>query len=257
MRRGMVVRDVPMDQLVMHAEQGEEELCSPLFARSKRAQLAPEERKRIPWYRSAVRHAETRSTLDQQGRRWRLLCFCLLIFGHIPLVIALVTVVQTARVAVVQIDSHGYAVPIKLSEDVHVDEHRQITSALWNFVNALRTLSSDDFAQKKYKDLAFAFLSDGTQAVEQVEKWLEQVRQDRAKGKRVDLQIGEIASISKNVWKVNWTESERWSGASVVTKVTRYYATMSVAISPSSLLEEAAPNPLGAFITELNVQQVQ
>ena len=160
---------------------------------------------------------------------------------------------------IVQVDKHGYAVAIRSSREGSIADTRVIIAALGGFIVNFKTVVTDLSAQRRLVNDTYAYLAKGSSAESAVSHFYQEHNPFvAAQDKRQPITQVEIRSIvragnSDRSWQILWSE-ERVDQGSVIDR-TEWRAIISIAISPVRELAEVIRNPLGIFITEINMAQ--
>lgn len=159
---------------------------------------------------------------------------------------------------IVQVDRHGYAVAIKSAEEGSSTEQRLIISTIGRLVMDLRTIVSDSEAQKKMIDNVYACVASKSAAYAAISEYYN-TNNPLALAK--ELKIGRTVNITSvtpftqggkgNSWLVIWTEQTTNEGH--VISAATYRAIVQTAITPVRELDKVIMNPLGIYLTEINV----
>ncbi len=160
---------------------------------------------------------------------------------------------------IVQVDKQGYAVAIKSSEQGAVADTRVIVATLGGFFVNFKTVVTDMSSQKRMVNDVYSYLAKGSAAESYVSHYYQEhnpfvATQDR---NRYTVQV-EIRSIVRSgntdkSWQVLWSEEKLEQGT--VIERTDWRAIVSIAVSPVRELAEVLQNPLGIFITDINIAQ--
>ena len=160
---------------------------------------------------------------------------------------------------IVQVDKHGYAVAIKSSEQGAIADTRVIVATLGGFFVNFKTVITDVSSQKRMVNEVYSYLAKGSAAESFVSHYYQEhnpfvATQDR---NRNTVQV-EIRSIVRSgntdkSWQVLWSEEKLEQGT--VIERTDWRAIVSIAVSPVRELSEVLQNPLGIFITDINMAQ--
>ena len=159
---------------------------------------------------------------------------------------------------IVQVDKHGY-VAIKSSQEGSVADTRVIVASLGGFVVNFKTVVTDLSAQRRMVNDAYAYLAKGSSAEGAVSHWYQEHNPFvAAQDKRQPITQVEIRSIVRagkddRSWQILWSE-ERLDQGNVIGR-TDWRAIVSIAVSPVRELGEVIKNPLGIYITEINMAQ--
>jgi type IV secretory pathway TrbF-like protein len=231
---------------------------SPLFAVLRRLPNMPAwKREMVPWAFGAVEYSERYWSLTRQANLWRNAFFIVLaVLGVVTW--QLVVLARTTRVVpyVVQVDRHGYAVGIGPAEKTDGVDERVVLSSVSQWVRSMRTVLADPIAQRALIDTAYAMLSSGTAAIGKADDWYRSHNPLAEKGKHVDVAITKVAPMrSAKAVTVEWTETTRDAGGGQ--SFARYSAFIEIAITPTQKLDDVLANPLGVFIADYSISQLQ
>ena len=160
---------------------------------------------------------------------------------------------------IVQVDKHGYAVAIKSAQEGSIADTRVVVAALGNFFVNFKTVITDVTSQRRMVNDVYSYLAKNSPAETAVSQYYKEhnpfvATQDK---REYTIQV-EIRSIVRSgsddkSWQVLWSEEKVDQGA--IIERSEWRAIVSVAISPVRELEEVLKNPLGIFITEINMAQ--
>ncbi len=160
---------------------------------------------------------------------------------------------------IVQVDKQGYAVAIKSAKEGSLADTRVIVAALGGLFVNFKTVITDLSSQRRMVNDVYSYLAKNSSAENVVSQYYKEhnpfiATQDK---REYTVQV-EIRSIVRSgsddkSWQVLWSEAKMDQG-NIVERTDRR-AIVSVAISPVRELEEVLRNPLGIFITEINMAQ--
>ena len=160
---------------------------------------------------------------------------------------------------IVQVDKQGYAVAIKSAKEGSLADTRVIVAALGGFFVNFKTVITDLSSQRRMVNDVYSYLAKNSSAETVVSQYYKEhnpfiATQDK---REYTVQV-EIRSIVRSgsddkSWQVLWSEAKMDQGN--IVERTDWRAIVSVAISPVRELEEVLRNPLGIFITEINMAQ--
>ena len=158
-----------------------------------------------------------------------------------------------------QVDKHGYAVAIKSAREGSVADTRVIIAALGGFFVNFKTLITDVSSQRRMVNDVYSYLAKNSPAEAVVSQFYKEhspfIATQNKREFTVQVEIRSIvrAGSDDKSWQVLWSE-EKMDQDSIIER-TDWRAIVSVAISPVRELEEVLKNPLGIFITEINMAQ--
>ncbi|MBR0185183.1 MAG: conjugal transfer protein TrbF [Synergistaceae bacterium] len=160
---------------------------------------------------------------------------------------------------IVQVDKQGYAVAIKSSQEGSIADTRVIVAALGGFFVNFKTVITDMSSQRRMVNDVYSYLAKNSSAESVVSQFYKEhnpfiATQDKRQY-TVQVEIRSIVRAGSNdkTWQVLWSEEKMDQGTLI--ERTDWRAIVSVAISPVRELEEVLKNPLGIFITEINMAQ--
>ena len=160
---------------------------------------------------------------------------------------------------IVQVDKHGYAVAIKSAQEGSIADTRVIVAALGGFFVNFKTVITDVASQRRMVNDVYAYLAKNSSAEASVSQYYKEhnpfvATQDKREY-TVQVEIRSIVRSGGNnkSWQVLWTEEKIDQGT--IIESTEWRAIVSVAISPVRELDEVIKNPLGIYITEINMAQ--
>lgn len=160
---------------------------------------------------------------------------------------------------IVQVDKHGYAVAIKSAQEGSMADTRVIVAALGGFFVNFKTVITDVASQRRMVNDVYAYLAKNSSAEASVSQYYKEhnpfvATQDKREY-TVQVEIRSIVRSGGNdkSWQVLWTEEKIDQGT--IIEHSEWRAIVSVAISPVRELDEVLKNPLGIYITEINMAQ--
>lgn len=231
---------------------------SPLFAALRRLKsLQPWQREMVPWAFGAVEYAERYWSQDREIRRWRVAFYAAVAMCAVS-VWGVVSLARSTRVVpyVVQVDRHGYAVGIGPAENLAGVDERVVLASVAQWVRSMRTVLGDPAAQRALIDVAYSMLSAGTAACDKADDWFRAHNPLGMKGMHVDVAITKVAPMrSAKAVTVEWTETTRDPAGGETSA--RYSAFVEISISPTQKLEDVLANPMGVFVADYSISQLQ
>ena len=213
-----------------------------------------------PYLSARKEYGDRYGSSVKDAARWRQISFFLIMlcvaFGALMMWMASQNKVIPY---IVQVDKQGYAVAIKSSEQGAVADTRVIVATLGGFFVNFKTVVTDMSSQKRMVNDVYSYLAKGSAAESYVSHYYQEhnpfvATQDR---NRYTVQV-EIRSIVRSgntdkSWQVLWSEEKLEQGT--VIERTDWRAIVSIAVSPVRELAEVLQNPLGIFITDINIAQ--
>lgn len=210
-------------------------------------------------YLSARRAWDERyGDLITRARNWRIAA---LLSGAIALVATagVVRLSTHSRVVpyVVAIDSLGRPLAAAPAEEAPgLDDGRLKRSALFAWVENLRTVTTDGTAQRKAIDRVYACVASGSQAQAFISDYYRaDPPQKRAGTETVAVEIKSVLATSDQTYEVEWIETTRDLHGQV--KATdRWKGAFTIAMSPPTEERLVRVNPLGIYVTNAHWSKV-
>ena len=213
-----------------------------------------------PYLSARKEYGDRYGSSVKDAARWRQISFFLIMlcvaFGALMMWMASQNKVSPY---IVQVDKQGYAVAIKSSEQGAVADTRVIVATLGGFFVNFKTVITDVSSQKRMVNEVYSYLAKGSAAESFVSHYYQEhnpfvATQDRNRY-TVQVEIRSIVRSGSNdkSWQVLWSEEKLEQGT--IIERTDWRAIVSIAVSPVRELEEVIKNPLGIFITDINLAQ--
>ena len=213
-----------------------------------------------PYLSARKEYGDRYGSSVKDAARWRQISFFLIMlcvaFGALMMWMASQNKVIPY---IVQVDKQGYAVAIKSSEQGAVADTRVIVATLGGFFVNFKTVITDVSSQKRMVNDVYSYLAKGSAAESFVSHCYQEhnpfvATQDRNRY-TVQVEIRSIVRSGSNdkSWQVLWSEEKLEQGT--IIERTDWRAIVSIAVSPVRELEEVIKNPLGIFITDINMAQ--
>ena len=213
-----------------------------------------------PYLSARKEYGDRYGSSVKDAARWRQISFFLIMlcvaFGALMMWMASQNKVIPY---IVQVDKQGYAVAIKSSEQGAVADTRVIVATLGGFFVNFKTVITDVSSQKRMVNDVYSYLAKGSAAESFVSHYYQEhnpfvATQDRNRY-TVQVEIRSIVRSGSNdkSWQVLWSEEKLEQGT--IIERTDWRAIVSIAVSPVRELEEVIKNPLGIFITDINMAQ--
>jgi type IV secretion system protein VirB5 len=157
---------------------------------------------------------------------------------------------------IVQVDNQGFTVAIRPAEAASAPDQRVVIATLGRFIMDLRTVVMDSGAQRRLIDSVYAHTASGSAAETTVSIFFRENNPFDMGRLARNVQIRTVmpheAGTNRGMaWLVLWTENVTDSGT--VVNSTNWRAIIQIAISPMRELEEVLRNPLGIYVTDLNM----
>ena len=213
-----------------------------------------------PYLSARKEYGDRYGSSVKDAARWRQISFFLVMlcvaFGGLMMWLASQNKVIPY---IVQVDKHGYAVAIKSSEKGAIADTRVIVATLGGFFVNFKTVVTDMSSQKRMVNEVYSYLAKASAAESFVSHYYQEhnpfvATQDRNRN-TVQVEIRSIVRSGSNdkSWQVLWSEEKLEQGT--IIERTEWRAIVSIAVSPVRELSEVLQNPLGIFITDINMAQ--
>src|SRR6266851_5598388 len=209
----------------------------------------------------AARHEwdERYGSLITQAHNWR-------VAFQVASVIALVAVAgatglgvhSRTKVFVVALDHLGRSVAAGYADQTSVaSDDRVRRSSILNWVESLRTVTSDTVAQAKAIRAVYAQIAQGSAAMNAINDFYRNgdPPQTRGKTETVSVEVNTVLPTSDRSYEVDWTETTR-DLQGVVTATARLKGSFTIAVDPPSDEATARMNPLGIYVTNASWSRV-
>ncbi len=199
--------------------------------------------------------------LAKGKRNWQLTAYALM--GLLALVtLADVRLAASSRIVpyVVQVDRLGQVVTVGPAEDLKQPDQRLLASELARFLRAIRTILPATAAAGQAEMLRRGYAFVGPAASSFLNDYFAQPEHDpRLLGLRLTRQV-DVASVlrvpNSDVWRLQWTETERSTQAGGLTRTVAWESYLTVQLIPPTTPERLQDNPLGLSITSVSWTQV-
>jgi len=213
-----------------------------------------------PYLSARKEYSDRYGSAVKDATRWRQISI-LMVMLCIAFGVAMMWLASQNKVVpyIVQVDKHGYAVTIKSAQEGSVADTRVVVAALGGFFVNFKTVVTDVASQRRMLNDVYSYLAKNSSAETAVSQYYKEhnpfvATQDK---REYTIQV-EIRSIVRSggddkSWQILWTEEKVDQGA--IIESTEWRAIVSVAISPVRELAEVLKNPLGIYITEINMAQ--
>jgi type IV secretion system protein TrbF len=208
----------------------------------------------------AARHEwdERYGSLITQARNWR-------VAFQVASAIALVAVAgatwlsvhSRTKVFVVALDQLGRSAAAGYADQTSVgSDDRLRRSSILNWVESLRTVTSDTIAQAKAIKAVYAQISQGSAAMNAINDFYRgDPPQTRGKTETVSVEVNTVLPTGDRSYEVDWTETTR-DLQGVVTATARLKGSFMIAVDPPSDEPTARMNPLGIYVTNASWSRV-
>lgn len=213
-----------------------------------------------PYFEARKEYEDRYGSVIKAAAKWRQISFGMILlclaFGGMMMYQAMQNKIVPY---IVEVDRHGYAVTIKSAQEGSVADQRVIIATLGRIIMDFRTTVSDSRAQKKLIDNVYSCIARDSSAEVTISSYYREFNpyvlvKEKKQTREVNIksiapfQSGEGKGTS---WLVLWTES-LVDGGRIVERQ-EYRAIIQIAISPVRDLSDVLKNPLGIYITEINI----
>ena len=156
---------------------------------------------------------------------------------------------------VVQVDRQGYSVAIKSAEEGSALDNRIVIAALARFFSNFKTIVSDTYAQRAMVNGVYDYIARDSSAEGVVNNYYRNNNPFTGGDYTTQVDVKSVLAIGGGgkSWQVLWTENIIRRGE--VTGSTEWRAIVTIDNSPVLDLADVIKNPLGIYITELNMAQ--
>jgi type IV secretion system protein VirB5 len=157
---------------------------------------------------------------------------------------------------VVLVDNLGRPVASGVADQTSLSDDRLRRSNIFNWVESLRTVTTDGVSQRKAIDRVYAEIASGSAAQTFISEYY---RGDppfkRAETETVSVEVKSVLPTSDRTYEVEWVETSRdLYGA--VKATDRWKGYFSIALNPPRDERQARINPLGVYITNASWAKV-
>jgi type IV secretion system protein VirB5 len=202
-----------------------------------------------PWIESRRRHVDIYQGLASSVAQWRLAAFAMLVLLFFS-VLANISLAKNAKVLpyVIQVDQHGYAIPVKELNPSGVDQ-RFVSAQIGMFIINSRTRVSDFTAQLMFAQNSYKSVSDGSNAAKTLNDNYIKEPPTRARYP-VSVQVLSAIPVTNDTYEASWVERVIADGEE---HEFGYIGTFNVVLSPPTTFDQLIENPLGVYITDYNI----
>jgi len=209
-------------------------------------------------YLAARREWDERyGSLITRARNWRL----------IAVVCAIATLIQTAGLValslrakvvpyIVAVDSLGHSVAAGPADQSSATDDRLKRASLFEWIEDLRTVTSDGVAQRKSIDRVYARIANGGPALTFINEFYRgDPPQHRAQTQSVSVDVQSVLATSDKTYQIEWTETVRDLQGEIKSQ-DRWKGAFTIAINPPNDERVIRANPLGIYITNASWTRV-
>jgi type IV secretion system protein TrbF len=157
---------------------------------------------------------------------------------------------------VVLVDNLGRPVASGVADQTSLNDDRLKRSNIFNWVENLRTVTTDGVSQRKAIDRVYAQIASGSAAQTFVSEYY---RGDppfkRAETETVSVEVKSVLPTSDRTYEVEWLETTR-DLYGTVKATDRWKGYLSIVLNPPTDERQARINPLGVYITNASWAKV-
>ena len=188
--------------------------------------------------------------LISRERNWRLMA---MLTGLVALlaVAGVIRLSTRSRIVpfVITVDSLGRTLAAGPAEQASPFDDRLKRATLFNWVEDLRTVTTDGIAQRKAIDRVYAHIASGGQAQAFISEFYRaDPPQKRAASETVGVEVRSVLPTSERTFEVEWIETTRDLYGTVKSQ-DHWRGAFTVAINPPNDERLARINPLGIYVT--------
>ena len=224
---------------------------SSVFSERVKSESKPVVGPTISPYLAARREWDERyGDLITRARNWRLIAI-LCAAAAVLQTVGLIALSVRAKVIpyVVAIDSLGHEVTAGPADQTSAIDDRLKRAELFQWIEDLRTITSDGVAQRKEIDRVYARLANGGPALTVVtEFYRADPPQHRAQTESVSVDVQSVLATSDKTYQIEWTETRRDLQGQIKSQ-DRWKGAFTIAINPPTDERTIRANPLGIYIT--------
>jgi type IV secretion system protein VirB5 len=157
---------------------------------------------------------------------------------------------------VVLVDNLGRPVASGVADQTSLNDDRLKRSNVFNWVENLRTVTTDGVSQRKAIDRVYAQIASGSEAQTFVSEYY---RGDppfkRAATETVSVEVKSVLPTSDRTYEVEWVETTR-DLYGTVKATDRWKGYLSIVLNPPTDERQARINPIGVYITNASWAKV-
>lgn len=192
----------------------------------------------------------------QSARRWRTLAFVSLAIAGVAVAGVVYLASQNKLVPyVVEVNHDGNALQVYHAEKMQPIDRRVVRAQLSQFVQDVRSVSSDFAVQRQSVHRAFAHLSKDMPAFTAVNDWFRKnVPFERAKTETNVVEVRQVLPLSENTWRIEWVERSRSRTGEALQK-TFWTGTANIVTGAEVNASTIMLNPVGLYVREFDWSQ--
>ena len=209
-----------------------------------------------PYLSARAEYGDRYGAAVNEAARWRQIALFLLLLSLAFSGMMIWMATQNKVIPyVVQVDRQGYSVAIKSAEEGSALDSRVVIAALARFFTNFKTIMVDTYAQRAMVNSVYDYVARDSSAEGVVSNYYRNNNPFVGGDYTTQVDVKSVLAIGGGgkSWQVLWTESIIRRGE--VTGKTEWRAIVTIATSPVLDLADVIKNPLGIYITELNMAQ--
>lgn len=153
---------------------------------------------------------------------------------------------------VVEVNADGDTLQVYQASQMLPADRRVVRAQLAQFINDVRSVSSDVAVQRRSIERAYAHLSGDLPAYTAINTWFRQnVPFERARNETVVVEVRQVLPLSDNTWRIEWIERPRSRNGEAL-PATRWTGTASVVTGGEVDARTIMLNPVGLYIREFD-----
>lgn len=153
---------------------------------------------------------------------------------------------------VVEVNADGNTVQVYEADKMMPADRRVVRAQLAQFVQDVRSVSSDAAVQRRAIERAYAHLSADMPAYTAVNTWMRQnVPFERAKEQTVVVEVRQVLPLSENTWRIEWIERPRSRNGEAM-QPTKWTGTATVVTGGDVDARTIMFNPVGLYVREFD-----
>jgi type IV secretion system protein VirB5 len=157
---------------------------------------------------------------------------------------------------VVAVDGLGRVVASGPAEQGTVADDKMKRAALSQWVNDLRTVTTDGVAQRKAIDRVYSLVGSGTPAQVQISDYYRSNEPaKRAQTQTVEVEVKTIFPTTDTTYIVEWVETTRALAGHVLSEQ-RWKGAFIIGVNPPTEEKLMRVNPLGVYVTNVSWSRV-
>jgi type IV secretion system protein VirB5 len=205
-----------------------------------------------PWVKSKRRYFDIYENLDASIAQWRVAAFVMMVLLTLS-VAGNIFLAQSVKVQpyIVQVDKHGYAIPVKMADAVGQVDERVIASQVGLFIFNSRVRVMDREAQMVFTGDAYRSIAAGSPASRRLNDYFKN-SPPLASPVPVLVNVDVIIPFTAHTYQAQWTEV---AGVAPNASQTSYVGLFTIAVSPPTDFRNLLGNPMGVYITDYNIRQ--